>query len=90
MYHIHCPNCGERDVKEFHYGGERLTRPVNPEGNAWSDYLYKRDNTLGVQKEWWYHRLGCRRWFVAERHTRTHEVEDTYWFKGSTADNERE
>jgi sarcosine oxidase delta subunit len=27
-----------------------------------------------VQREWWYHRLGCEVWFQAERDTRTNEV----------------
>ena len=28
-----------------------------------------------MQREWWYHRFGCERWFQAERDTRTNEVE---------------
>jgi sarcosine oxidase delta subunit len=28
----------------------------------------------GRQREWWFHRSGCRAWFVAERDTRTNEV----------------
>ncbi len=31
----------------------------------------------GVQREWWFHRSGCRAWFVAERDTRTNEVKFT-------------
>ena len=31
----------------------------------------------GVQREWWYHRSGCRSWFVAERDTRTNDVKWT-------------
>ena len=27
-----------------------------------------------MQREWWYHRSGCRAWFIAERDTRTNEV----------------
>jgi sarcosine oxidase delta subunit len=33
----------------------------------------------GEQKEWWYHRLGCRKWMVAERDTITNKVISTYW-----------
>lgn len=33
-----------------------------------------RRNVAGVQQEWWYHRLGCKVWFLAERDTRTNEV----------------
>jgi len=38
------------------------------------DYVYFRENVAGVQREWWYHRIGCGLWFVAERDTRTNEV----------------
>ena len=37
-------------------------------------YNYFRRNAAGVQREWWYHRAGCRTWFLAERDTRTNEV----------------
>jgi sarcosine oxidase delta subunit len=33
---------------------------------------------MGVLREWWYHRAGCGRWFIAERHTKTHEINATY------------
>jgi sarcosine oxidase delta subunit len=36
--------------------------------------MYFRDNVAGVQREWWYHRVGCGLWFFAERDTRTNEV----------------
>ena len=42
-----------------------------------------RDNPLGVMREWWFHRAGCGLWFIAERHTKTHEIQATYaWSKG--------
>jgi sarcosine oxidase delta subunit len=59
---IPCPNCGPRPVDEFSYAGELAT------------YLYFRRNVAGVQREWWFHRLGCELWFQAERDTRTNEV----------------
>ena len=37
-------------------------------------YIYFRRNVAGVQREWWFHRLGCEVWFQAERDTRTNEV----------------
>jgi len=37
-------------------------------------YVYFRRNVAGVQREWWYHRSGCRTWFQAERDTRTNRV----------------
>ncbi len=41
-------------------------------------YLYFRRNVAGVQREWWFHRVGCERWFRAERDTRANEVLHTY------------
>jgi sarcosine oxidase subunit delta len=76
---ISCPNCGLRSVTEFRYGGERRVPPRTNGHREWAHYLYARSNKLGVQREWWYHRLGCQRWFLARRHTLTNEVLDTYW-----------
>jgi heterotetrameric sarcosine oxidase delta subunit len=80
MILLPCPNCGPRNASEFRYGGEVRPRPdlntVTPE--EWSDYVYMRANSLGVLREWWYHRAGCGLWFIAERHTKTHEVAATY------------
>lgn len=82
MLQLNCPNCGERNVSEFRFGGEYVQRPKNPEDpasdEAWVNYLYLKENKLGVQKEWWYHRAGCGRWFLAERHTKNQVVEKTY------------
>ena len=70
-----CPNCGPRDVNEFAYQGEITTRPKeSPTLRDLTSYLYFRRNVAGVQREWWYHRLGCQAWFHAERDTRTNEV----------------
>lgn len=81
MILLNCPNCGARNVQEFRYGGEYNPRPAKPmevDDEAWTDYVYMRDNNWGVQKEWWYHRSGCQLWFLAERHTRSNEVLKTY------------
>jgi sarcosine oxidase subunit delta len=72
-------------VAEFRFGGEYKRRPQNPEDSssdgAWVDYLYLKDNRLAVQKEWWYHRTGCGRWFLAERDTKTHQIQRTYFWE---------
>jgi heterotetrameric sarcosine oxidase delta subunit len=70
-----CPHCGPRPVDEFHFQGE-VTRRPGPGASLreLTDYVYFRDNVAGVQREWWYHRTGCRIWFVAERDTRTNAV----------------
>lgn len=73
-----CPLCGPRDVNEFVCAGEVTERPASspalPELMA---YVYFRRNVAGVQREWWFHRFGCERWFQAERDTRTNAVVST-------------
>ena len=70
-----CPHCGTREVTDYAYGGEVSTRPTgHPSLRELNEYNYFRVNIAGVQREWWYHRSGCRAWFIAERDTRTNEV----------------
>lgn len=87
MILINCPNCGQRNQQEFRYGGEYNPRPSDPvaeSDTAWADYVYMRDNVLGVQREWWYHRAGCQDWFLAERHTGSNAVLRTFrWEKSA-------
>ena len=75
-----CPNCGERNVYDFRAGGEVVPRPA-PDATAaeWAHYSYARRNVAGEQREWWYHALGCRRWFIAIRDTVNNQVRQTYW-----------
>ena len=74
-----CPRCGPRDVYQFRFGGEVQSRPL-PEAPdvEWSAYRYLRENAAGVEREWWFHRDGCRRWFQAERDTRENQVLGTW------------
>jgi heterotetrameric sarcosine oxidase delta subunit len=73
-----CPNCGTREVTDFGYGGEVTVRPTSrPDRRELNTYNYFRRNVAGVQREWWFHRSGCRAWFVAERDTTTNEVKST-------------
>lgn len=75
---LSCPNCGIREVTDFGFGGELSARPQSrPSARELNAYNYFRRNVAGVQREWWYHRSGCRAWFVAERDTRTNEVRFT-------------
>jgi len=70
-----CPNCGVREVTDFGYGGEVSVRPASrPTFRELNTYNYFRANVAGVQREWWFHRSGCRAWFIAERDTRTNDV----------------
>ena len=74
-FQIECPNCGRRPVSELHHAGSVQTRPDPTAGaEEWTDYLYNKPNIRGMQIEWWYHRSGCKLWFIAERDTRTNEV----------------
>jgi len=67
-----CPNCGVREVTDFGFGGEVSGRPKSrPSFRELNAYNYFRRNVAGVQREWWFHRSGCRAWFVA---TVTNEV----------------
>ena len=70
-----CPNCGVREVTDFGYGGELTSRPSEaPSRRELFTYVYFRRNAAGPQREWWYHRSGCRAWFIAERDTTTNVV----------------
>jgi sarcosine oxidase subunit delta len=83
MLLLTCPNCGSRNVSEFRFGGEYNPRPKEltaPSDAELADYLYLRNNTMGMQTEWWYHESGCCLWFLADRHTRTNEVIKTYLY----------
>lgn len=77
---LKCPNCGERNVHEFRFGGEVTVRPApDAPQDEWARYFYFRANVAGVQREWWNHRFGCRKWFLATRDTVANQVQDTFW-----------
>ncbi|MGH8792680.1 MAG: sarcosine oxidase subunit delta [Stackebrandtia sp.] len=86
MLSIPCPWCGPRNSSEFGYSGEVAARPdpVAATPLQWRGYLYLRDNRADWTTERWFHRHGCRRYFVVERHLTTHEIR-----VGSTASQER-
>jgi len=75
---IPCPHCGPRNSDEFVWAGERSRRP-DPAATTttpaeWRAYLYERVNPAGWTTETWYHRFGCRRYLVVERHTVTNQI----------------
>lgn len=81
MLLLECPNCGERSVSEFRFGGEAHARPSNPSATSdaeWNEYVFLKANVRGPEREWWYHRAGCGLWFLAERDTGTNEVLRTF------------
>jgi len=78
---LECPNCGKRHVGEFTFKGEYAPRPGQEEGfDAWVDYVFLRDNVIGKQTEWWYHRAGCCRWFLVRRDTADNLDHTSFWF----------
>ncbi len=76
---LECPLNGPRPIQEFHFGGG--VRPMPEPGlatdAAWAEYVFHRDGAPGVKTEWWYH-IPSGTWFLAERNTRTDEVQRTY------------
>ncbi len=77
---ITCPNCGERDRREFYYQGDAvaLARPASDAGpQAWDDYLHNRENPAGDTQDLWFHEAGCGAWIVVSRNTVTHAIDST-------------
>ena len=80
MLRIPCPHCGLRDEPEFVFGGQtHITRPEpSVSDEVWTDYLFVRENRVGLHYERWLHAYGCSQWFNAIRDTLTHEIVETY------------
>jgi sarcosine oxidase subunit delta len=80
MLLIDCPVCGPRDEVEFNCGGEsHVARPGLDAGDeAWSDYLFARNNPRGTTYERWRHSYGCGRWFNVARCTASHKILAVY------------
>ncbi len=80
MLQIHCLWCGQRDEKEFTYGGDaHVSRPsFNVSEEEWAAYLFNRDNPKGIHYERWVHSFGCGRWFNMARDTVTHVIYAVY------------
>ncbi len=75
MLLIPCPNCGERDEREFHYGGNAIRYPELGETKAvWHGVLQQRECAETI-REFWYHQSGCECWFEISRNLTTHEFE---------------
>jgi heterotetrameric sarcosine oxidase delta subunit len=84
---LSCPHCGPREVTDFAFGGEASSRPAErPSLRELNAYNYFRANRAGVQREWWYHRSGCRAWFYAERDTTTNRVLSVFLPGAATAE----
>lgn len=74
-----CPHCGERDRREFTWGGDAvaLLRPdPSADPGEWHDYLHIRDNPAGPTRDLWYHDP-CGTWLLVHRDTVTHAIHAT-------------
>ena len=74
---INCPQCGERDRREFYYVGaaQIIVRPDPDAGlDVWNDYIHNRENPAGRTRDLWQHEGGCSAWLVVTRDTNTHEI----------------
>jgi heterotetrameric sarcosine oxidase delta subunit len=82
MFLIECPWCGERDMSEFHCGGEaHIARPEASEAmsdDEWAQFVFMRKNSKGRYAERWTHAAGCRRWFNVLRNTATDQILAVY------------
>jgi sarcosine oxidase subunit delta len=74
---VPCPNCGQRDVYEFRFGGEKKDEPGPAAGlKEWRHHIHFNRNLAGVQQEWWYHHA-CDEWLLVERDTTTNQIFST-------------
>jgi heterotetrameric sarcosine oxidase delta subunit len=76
---INHPLLGPRNESEFTILGDAklLNRPNILESNqaqAFYEYLYLRDNPIGMHRELWFHEQGDRSWLIVTRNTLTHEI----------------
>ncbi|WP_447577183.1 sarcosine oxidase subunit delta [Achromobacter kerstersii] len=85
MLMLTCPYCGPRAETEFTCGGEAdIVRPQDCDtltDAKWADYAFMRKNVRGRAREQWQHAHGCRRWFLAERDTVSHEFHGFHTFE---------
>ena len=70
---------GQRNISEFVYGGEvkDMPDPNQCSDREWAEYVFYSDNQVAVVREWWLHAPSSY-WFIAERHTATDDIVNTY------------
>jgi heterotetrameric sarcosine oxidase delta subunit len=77
MLLIPCPHCGERDEREFVYGGRAKKFPTldnSTHTKTWHQIVHLRENPSSVLRELWYHAAGCECWIEISRHIKTHKI----------------
>lgn len=81
---VTCPNCGERDRREFYVKGAALVHPgADAPVEAWHEHVHMRDNPAGDVHELWYHEMGCGAWLDVCRNVVSHEVVSAVLAAGS-------
>jgi sarcosine oxidase, subunit delta len=77
-----CPINGARPIAEFVCAGEvrPMPNPDTTDDTVWADYVFNRDNTPQVKREWWCH-TPSNTWFIAERDTLMDTVLRTYLYE---------
>lgn len=55
--------------------------PATCTDEAWTDYVFNRNGSPGVKREWWCH-VPSNTWFIAERDTARDVVLRTYLYEG--------
>lgn len=71
---IPCPHCGRRPYTEFTFGGE-FRWPASEDPDDEFARVYHRANVPEIQRERWFHALGCRRWVTLERHVGENRID---------------
>ncbi len=75
---IPCPLNGPRNADEFVCGGEVIDMPAPDASDAaWTRYIFSRENSAGLVREWWYH-VPSSFWFILERDAVTDEAIRSY------------
>jgi sarcosine oxidase, subunit delta len=75
---INCPLNGPRNVQEFVCAGEVIQEPLQDAPiEAWADFVFLENNTLGVVHEWWCH-VASNYWFIVTRDTASEEILATH------------
>lgn len=76
---IKCPHCGPREIGEYSYIGDATVKRPDPENtdmDAWSNYVFQRQNPRGSHQEHWQHTGACRAILKVTRDTVTHIISD--------------
>lgn len=84
---IDCPQCGERDIREFSYRGDAvgMDRPEPDAGPAaWDEFVHLRTNPAGATRDLWYHEGGCMGWLVVGRDTINHQISSVQMASNAT------